>query len=66
VLTCSRIFFNVINFGVVDQQKEILCLEQVIVVPKGSNEIGPQEVYIGTRQVPLSVGLARHSQSFIF
>ena len=62
----SDLFFNVINFGVGDQQKEILCLEQVIVEPKGSNEIGPQEVYIGTYQGPLSVGLARHSQSLIF
>ena len=62
----SYFVLHVINYGVVDEQKEILCLEQVIVVPKGSNDIGPQEVYIGTHQVPLSVGLARHSQSLIF
>jgi hypothetical protein len=54
---------DVINFGVVNQQNENFCLEQVIVVPKGSKEIRSQEACIGTYQVPLSLGLARHGQS---
>jgi hypothetical protein len=54
---CQRVLVfvpDVINFDVVNQQKEIFGLEQVIVVTKGSKEIESQEACIGTYQVPLS------------